>query len=1180
MRADLETFVFEGTELKLNSAVYVCITMNPGYAGRSELPDNLKVLFRTVAMMVPDYAMIAEIFLYSSGFGTARELSTKIVTTYKLCSEQLSSQSHYDYGMRAVKTVLSAAQSLKLKHPTEDEAVLLLRSLIDVNLPKFLTRDVPLFQGIVSDLFPGLAPPPPRYDALLSAVNEVAERRNIRPVSAFLLKIVQTFEMMMVRHGFMLVGEPYSGKTAVLRTLSEALTVMQERGDEHGAITRLFVLNPKSITLGQLFGYFDPVSSEWTDGVCALAFRRFSADETPDRKWVVFDGPVDAVWIESLNTVLDDNRKLCLTSGEVMRMSDTMSMIFETMDLVHASPATVSRCGMIYVEPGALGWQPFLESWLRGLNPEWATENSVPNIDELFRWLMDPCLDFVRKECRVVVNAGQTHRAVSTMSIFELLIEDAVEENPASFEQHLPIWYQAAMILSVVWGVGGTLDLDSRRKFDAFYLGLWRGDREDSPVPACVTDDPISLPGEDLIHDQYYSFRGKGAWKRYADAAKAEKFADTDSIARTIVPTIDTVKYQSIMLKHIRRQRCFLMYGETGTGKSVYVKDLLTNKLNEDEYLPNPITFAPRITAAQTQELVLLKLHKRRGAVTVGGVVSGNQFGPPIGKRCVVFVDEVNAPAKEIYGAQPPIELLRQFLDHGVWFDLRKPEPVAVLDTVFVCAMAPPGGSRQEIYRRFLRHFNIFVVCEFARDTLFRIFTNLAFVGLKRNGFTAGVMPIVNDLVNATARVYESAIGHLRPTPLKPHYLFNLRDFARAVTGCTLLRKESAEVDGRSVFARLWVHEMMRVFGDRLIDKPDRRWLFRTIRHTVETVLKERFDALLDALPKYNDELTEESLNGLIFGNFMDTEATFDDRRYEEVSSIDEYQRVAIAYLEEYNDTHRDKLDLVLFRYALEHLARICRVMVIPCGSMLMVGTGGSGRQSLTRLSAAMVGHGLRQPEISGLYGLPEWREDIKKVLRGSGGVGKDLVFLLAEEQIRDEAFLDDIDSLLNDGEVPNLFAIEERQEIVEMTRLAAQGGDRNLDISVLAVLAYFVARCREKLHIMLCLSPIGDAFRLRLRMHPSLVNCCTIDWYESWPEEALEQVARRTIADVELAEDIKVESVAACKYFHGCARDVSTRYYEHSGRKTYITTASFLDLVRTFADLTTEKRRELAQSR
>uniref|UniRef100_A0A6P7FR39 Dynein heavy chain 7, axonemal-like n=1 Tax=Diabrotica virgifera virgifera TaxID=50390 RepID=A0A6P7FR39_DIAVI len=626
---------------------------------------------------------------------------------------------------------------------------------------------------------------------------------------------------------------------------------------------------------------------------------------------------------------------------------------------------------------------------------------------------------------------------------------------------------------------------------------------------------------------------------------------------------IFALRYMLLVEQHIRYAKPCMLMGPTGTGKSFYITDILLNRLNKEKYEPAFITFTVQITANQTQDLIISKLNrKKRG-----------HYGPPKGKTAVIFIDDVNMPVKDVYGSQPPLELLRQYFDHKNWYDLKSTRALYLHDLIFLGAMGLVGGSRQDVYPRFLRHFSIFSINEFSQESMAKIYSNVLLLGWKNNGFPSEIIMVVNQVVNATLGIFKAAQENLRPTPSKSHYIFNLRDFFRLIQGCAMLKKESAE--DKKIFPKIWVHEVMRVFYDRLVEKRDRVWVYEEVKKYVNDNFRENFDMIFGLLKNDQGVVTREALKRLLFGTYFDQDSD-EDKRYEEVIDAEALRELSVNCLIEYNATHKSKMDIVLFDYALEHLSKICRILSMKCGSALLVGISGSGRQSLTRLAGEIYGMKLFQAEITNNYALSDWRDDIKKVCKESGGRGKDTIFLIGEGQIKDESFLEDVDCLLNSGEVPNIYQIDEKQEILDMVKLAAQGGNRNLEISPLEVFFFFTKRCKEKLHVVMCLSPVGSAFRNRLRLFPSLINCCTIDWFRDWPEQALEEVAHVWMEDINLSDEIKSTSVSACKYFHVEARNASDEFYKAVSRKTYITSASYLELIKSFTELTNRKQEEI----
>ena len=259
-------------------------------------------------MMVPDYALIAEIMLYAEGFVSAKPLALKMVKMYKLCSEQLSQQDHYDYGMRQVKSVLVMAGGQKRGAPDLEEALALIRAMQEANVPRFLSEDLPLFHAIVSDLYPSVQiVPSSEYAQLEAAASAVLSDGGLQPETVFVGKVVELQQTLRVRFGVMLVGPAGGGKSTALATLRDALSLLHDGGSKDEAHQRVHttVFNPKCVSMGELYGEFNDLTQEWKDGLASSFIRQAVVDtaDSPELRWTVFDGPVDALWIENMNTV-------------------------------------------------------------------------------------------------------------------------------------------------------------------------------------------------------------------------------------------------------------------------------------------------------------------------------------------------------------------------------------------------------------------------------------------------------------------------------------------------------------------------------------------------------------------------------------------------------------------------------------------------------------------------------------------------------------------------------------------------------------------------------------------------------------------------------------------------------------------------------------------------------------
>ncbi|KAB0405288.1 hypothetical protein E2I00_000718, partial [Balaenoptera physalus] len=733
-------------QVKVSPDMAIFITMNPGYAGRSNLPDNLKKLFRSLAMTKPDRQLIAQVMLYSQGFRTAEVLANKIVPFFKLCDEQLSSQSHYDFGLRALKSVLVSAGNVKreriqkIKREKEErgevvdegeiaenlpEQEILIQSVCETMVPKLVAEDIPLLFSLLSDVFPGVQYHRGEMTALREELKKVCQEMYLTYGDG---EEVGGMWVEKVAGIVVLAGASQTPQAAV--SSNDGRGLGGEATSYQALSTRRVVwfvkICPKSsISKDHLYGTLDPNTREWTDGLFTHVLRKIIDNvrgELQKRQWIVFDGDVDPEWVENLNSVLDDNKLLTLPNGERLSLPPNGESLVDVvmMQTIQRDAATIM--------------QPYFTS--NGL--------VTKALEHAFK--LEHIMDLTRLRCLGSL-FSMLHQACRNVAQYNANHPDF----PMQIEQ-LERYIQRYLVYAILWSLSG----DSRLKMRA-ELGEYIRRITTVPLPSApnipIIDYEVSISGE------------WSPWQAKVPQIEVEthKVAAPD----VVVPTLDTVRHEALLYTWLAEHKPLVLCGPPGSGKTMTLFSAL-------RALPDMEVVGLNFSSATTPELLLKTFdHYCEYRRTPNGVV----LAPvQLGKWLVLFCDEINLPDMDKYGTQRVISFIRQMVEHGGFYRSSDQTWVKLERIQFVGACNPPTDpGRKPLSHRFLRHVPVVYVDYPGPASLTQIYGTFNRAMLR---LIPSLRTYAEPLTAAMVEFYTMSQERFTQDT-QPHYIYSPREMTR-----------------------------------------------------------------------------------------------------------------------------------------------------------------------------------------------------------------------------------------------------------------------------------------------------------------------------------------------------------------------------------------------------------------
>ncbi|CAG8270805.1 unnamed protein product [Penicillium olsonii] len=1171
-----------GRRLAVNSNTGIFITMNPGYAGRSNLPDNLKKLFRSVAMSKPDKELIAEVMLFSQGFKQAKPLSKQTVPFFDHCASRLSKQAHYDFGLRALKSVLVSSGGLKrtrLANSDGDlgpddiiEPQIIVQSLRETIAPKLVREDVETMLEIQMEDFAGVDYVPANFEELTQAIRDIATKeQHLVDSEMWITKALQLYQIQSIHHGVMMVGKSGAGKSAAWKILLQAMQRVEGvEGVSH-------IIDSKVMSKEALYGNLDSTTREWTDGLFTGILRKIVDNlrgEDSKRHWIVFDGDVDPEWVENLNSVLDDNKLLTLPNGERLNLPPNVRIMFEVESLKYATLATVSRCGMVWFNADTVTPTMMISNYVESLRTkvfEDLDEDSAPmgtgvvraqdaqdTVATILKQFLEvddlvlKALDEAKKYNHIMEFTDI--RALNTLfSLLNKACRNVLEYNaqhpdfPLDPEQ-IESYMSKKLLLTLVWSLTGDCPLSDRKAFGQYVTGMSTIDLPPDGDSSLIDYD-VTLP--------------KSEWTSWQSQVPTIDI-NTHSVTQTdvIIPTVDTVRHEDVLYSWLAEHKPLLLCGPPGSGKTMTLFAALRK-------LPNMEVVGLNFSSATTPDLLIKTFEQYcEYKKTLSGVVmSPNQ----IGRWLVIFCDEINLPAPDRYGTQRAISFLRQLVEqNGFWRTTDK--TWVTLDRIqFVGACNPPtDAGRTPMAERFLRHAPLVMVDYPGEISLNQIYGTFNSAVLK-------ILPLLRGysdaLTKAMVQFYLESQSRFTPQ-IQPHYVYSPRELTRWVRGLYEAIKplETLSIEG---LIRIWAHEALRLFQDRLVAEDERAWTADAVRRIA-----------LEHFPTIDDQ---EALKGpILFSNWL-------SKNYipVEQESLRDFVKARLrTFCEEEVD-----VPLVLFNDVLEHALRIDRVFRQPQGHLILIGVSGSGKTTLSRFVAWMNGLKVFQIKVHGKYSSEDFDDDLRSVLRRAGCKGEKICFIMDESNVLDSGFLERMNTLLANAEVPGLFEGDEFSSLMTACKEGAQRQGLLLD-SQEELYKWFTQQIVKNLHVVFTMNPPEEGLSSKAATSPALFNRCVLNWMGDWSDQALFQVGSELTQSVDLDKPnfVSPDSIPVAYrelslpashrdtvinsmvYIHHSLHRFNGRLQKQQGRATFLTPRHYLDFVAQYVSLFNEKREDLEE--